>query len=134
MQTLKTKLSQLIHNIYIEHKVATLQRGIADYTKDKLQLGEAFLKEAREAAAAMVQQELPNRNDKENAMLLDYLQGLMEVRFKEMVVGEAVVKLGYAGWASGELIDQLAKELASILKEKQTVSNPNDLFPIPERK
>ncbi|MFT6843404.1 MAG: hypothetical protein ACJASR_002183 [Psychroserpens sp.] len=65
MQTLKTKLSQLIHNIYIEHKVATLQRGIADYTKDKLQLGEAFLKEAREAAAAMVQQELPNRSGAE---------------------------------------------------------------------
>jgi hypothetical protein len=90
MQPLKTKLSKLIHSIHIKHTVAAFQLGVPNNTKDKLQLGEAFLKEAREEAAAMVQQELPNRSEKENNELLDELQGLMEVRFKEMVVGEMV--------------------------------------------
>jgi hypothetical protein len=90
MQTLKTKLSQLIHSIYINHQVLAFQHGEANHTKDQIQRGEAFLQEAREQAAAMVQQELPNRSDKENDELLDELQGLMESRFKEMVMGEVV--------------------------------------------
>jgi hypothetical protein len=77
MQTLKTKLSQLIQSIYIKHDVSALQHGVTNNTKDQLQLGEAFLQEAREAAAAMVQQELPNRSGAENDWLVDYLQGLM---------------------------------------------------------
>jgi hypothetical protein len=91
MQTLKTKLSQLIHSIYIKHAVVTFQHGIAQNTKDQLQRGEAFLKEAREQSAAMVEQELPNRSEKENAELLDYLQRLMESRFRKMVMGEMVI-------------------------------------------
>jgi hypothetical protein len=90
MQTLKTKLSQLIHSIYIKNEVAALQCGVANNTKDQLQRGEAFLKEAREHAAAMVQEELPKRSKTENDELVDYLQGLMESRFREMVVGEVV--------------------------------------------
>jgi hypothetical protein len=65
MQTLKTKLSQLIHSIYIKHTVTAFQHGVANSTKDQLQLGEAFLQEAREAAAAMVVAELPNRSGAE---------------------------------------------------------------------
>jgi hypothetical protein len=65
MQTLKTKLSQLIHSIYIKHEVVNFQHGIANNTKDQLQRGEAFLKEAREQDAALVQQELPNRSGAE---------------------------------------------------------------------
>jgi hypothetical protein len=65
MQTLKAKLSQLIHKTYIKHEVAAFQHGTAHYTKDQLQRGEAFLQEAREAAAAMVVAELPNRSGAE---------------------------------------------------------------------
>jgi hypothetical protein len=90
MQPLKTKLSQLIHSIHINHTVAAFQLGVSNNTKDQLQRGEAFLQEAREEAAAMVQQELPDRSDKENAVLLDYLQGLMESRFREMVMNDLI--------------------------------------------
>jgi hypothetical protein len=109
IQTLKTEISQLIHNIYIKHAVAAFQHGISNDTKDQLQRGEAFLKDAREAAAAMVQKELPNRSGTENDGLVDYLQGVMEVRFDG---ADRIERIGEGLNIGGDMINLLPRAIA----------------------